>query len=120
MSKHHVDVFSSADGEPKLGSERRSTARSGRRRADRDAQLAAPFGIGGYVDGRIEDAQKLTNDWPVRESASTTSRLYGIAVTFLILDLKRPGRVPRKDARNKQNQGHVSAVCVQCVDRVKN
>jgi hypothetical protein len=52
--------------------------------------------ICGYTDGRIEDAHKLTVDWSIRKHINT-SRLCGIVVTFLILGLRRLGRVTPKD-----------------------
>jgi hypothetical protein len=39
---------------------------------------------------------QLTVDWSIRKHINT-SRLYGIAVTFLILGLRRLGRVKPKD-----------------------
>jgi hypothetical protein len=70
----------------------------------------------------INVSKTLTN-WllagPITESASSTSRLCCTAATFLTRGLGRPGRGIPKDVLNKQNQGHVSAVCARYVDRVK-
>jgi hypothetical protein len=79
MRRHHADVFSSADGKA-------------------PALVLPPDSrvICGYTGGRIEGAHKLTVDWSIRKHINT-SRLYGIAVTFLILGLRRLGRVTPKD-----------------------
>jgi hypothetical protein len=72
---------------------------------------------GGLAD--VSKTLKLTVDWSIRESTSSTYRLCRITATFPSLGLRRSGRGNRKDVLDKQNQGHVLAVCAQCVDRVE-
>src|SRR5689334_11855238 len=79
---------------PKASSDCGSTARSGRRRA-------APFGSAATLTD-ISKTLKLTVD---QESTSSTFGLCVIAVTFLTLGLRHPGRGIPKDVPDKKNQG---------------
>jgi len=72
---------------------------------------------GGLAD--VSKTLKLTVDWSIRESTSSIYRLCRITATFPTLGLRRSGRGTPKDVLDKQNQGHVLAVCAQCADRVE-
>lgn len=66
----------------------------------------------------VSQTLKSTANWSTRESTSSTSHLYRIAVTFLTLGLRHPGRGMPKDVLDKQNQG-ICRQFVQNVDRVE-